>query len=196
MTNEQLNLFGFSGTHGVGKTTLCKELEARGFAVDTHSLPRAAQAALGWETLRRVEESEENMWALQDMVLAMLRERDRRILDSGVITFVDRTPVDFAGYVHVWATRLDWKIDRRRYSEYLVGCLEAMDSYARQFFVPIREEIPFVPEHNRGDLESRGMNQAAMLDFVHKYHVDYTRILTLDVHDRADEVLSAAVYRR
>lgn len=184
------NQFGFSGTHGVGKTTICRELEARGFAVDTHSLPRAAQAALGWESLRRVEESEANMWALQDMVLVMLAQRDKRIRESGVITFVDRTPVDFVGYTIVWASRLNWKIDNERFGEYLDQCANACQGYARQFFVPIRDEIAFVPEVNRGDLESREQNQAAMLEFMNKIKLDFHLVQSLDVLERANEVMT------
>lgn len=184
------NLNGFSGTHGVGKTTICAELAARGFIVNTVSLPRAAQAALGWDTLRRIEESEANMWALQDMVLVMLAKRDREIQASGHITFVDRTPVDFAGYVAVWASRLDWKIDKQRYKEYLDQCALACASYGRQFFVPIRDEIAFVPEPNRGDLESREQNQDAMLRFMDHCKIDFHLLRTLEVNDRANEVLT------
>ena len=184
------NQFGFSGTHGVGKTTICKELEARGFAVDTHSLPRAAQAALGWDSLRRVEESESNMWALQDMVLVMLAQRDKRIRESGVITFVDRTPVDFVGYTKVWAARLNWKIDMMRFAEYVNQCAVACEAYARQFFIPIRDEISFVPEVNRGDLESREDNQRAMLDFMNIRKIDFHLVQKLDVIDRADEIIT------
>jgi hypothetical protein len=165
-------------------------LEARGFRVDTHSLPRAAQKALGWDSLRRIEESEENMWALQDMVLAMLNERDRKIRSIGEVTFVDRTPVDFVGYVNVWASRLNWKIDRRRFNQYIIDCIAAMERYDGQYFFPIRDEIPFVPEHNRGDLESREQNQDAMLQFMTRSGVEFKMIMSLDVSERANEVLS------
>ena len=184
------NPFGFSGTHGVGKTTVSKELEARGFMVDTNSLPRAAQAALGWDSLRRVEESDANMWALQDMVLVMLAQRDKRIRQSGVITFVDRTPVDFVGYTFVWAERLGWNIDMVRFREYLDQCADACKGYDGQFFFPIRDEIPFVPEVNRGDLESREQNQQAMLEFMNIRGIDFHLVQSLDVEDRATEVLA------
>lgn len=184
------NQFGFSGTHGVGKTTVSKELEARGFAVDTHSLPRAAQTALGWDNLRRIEESEENMWALQDMVLVMLTERDKRIRESGVITFVDRTPVDFVGYTTVWATRLKWNIDHMRFVEYINKCSDACEGYGGQFFFPIRNEIPFVPEANRGDLESRELNQRAMLDFMETHGINFHLVQSLEINDRANEILA------
>lgn len=184
------NVFGFCGTHGTGKTSISKELEARGYAVDTNSIPRAAQARLGWSNLLIVQESEANMWALQDMVLEMLNERDTRIMQSGILTFVDRTPVDFAGYVHVWADRLDWKIDRARYDKYLENCAKVCKNYGMQFFVPIRDEIPFVPEHNRGDEASRTLNENAMLEFILNNDIRYERVYSLSVKDRADDVLA------
>lgn len=181
---------GFCGTHGTGKSTILNELAARGYAVDTNSIPRAAQIKLGWESLRVVEESEANMWALQDMVLVMLHERDTRIRESGILTFVDRTPVDFAGYVHVWADRLGWKIDRPRHEQYLMDCYAACQSYHLHIYVPMRAEIEFVPQRRRGDLESRELNQHAMCEFINRFGVLHSTVRTLDVKDRADECIS------
>lgn len=184
------NLFSFCGTHGVGKTTICEMLRERGYAVDTNSLPRAAQAELGWDKLATVMESEENMWAMQETVLRLLRERDQRILDSGVITFVDRSPVDLAGYMFLWAKRRNWVIDLVRYQAYEDACFNESGHYAAQLFIPIRAEIPFVAEDNRGDEASREINQDAMLNFMNARRIDYNYIESISVEDRVNEVLS------
>lgn len=184
------NLFSFCGTHGVGKTTIAKELEARGFVVDIKSVPRQAQERLGWDTLRRVEESESNLWAMQDLVLQILLERDERILNSGVITFVDRSPVDLVGYAYTWAHRLHWNIDRHRYHAYVDACQRACEHYGMQLYVPMTTAIPFVAEHNRGDEESRQINQTAMVDFMSMRNIEYRTIRSLPIQARADEVLT------
>lgn len=188
--NEGTKPVGFCGTHGTGKSTILNELSARGYAVDTNSLPRAAQIALGWESLREIEKSEENMWALQDMVLVMLRNRDAKIRESGILTFVDRTPVDFAGYTYVWAERLGWKIDRPRYEQYMLDCATACRNYHLHIYFPMRDEIEFVPQRRRGDKESRETNAHAMCEFINRFGILHSSVRTLDVKERADECIS------
>lgn len=183
------NLYSFCGTHGVGKTTVCLLLNNLGYAVDTNSLPRAAQKELGWDKLTTVMDSEENMWAMQDTVLRLLRERDKRILESGVITFVDRSPVDLAGYMYLWAKRREWKIDQERYIAYQNACHDECAKYAAQLYVPIRKEIPFVAEDNRGDEASRMINQEAMVDFMCSRNIEYKYVESLAPYDRVREVL-------
>lgn len=185
------DLIGFFGTHGVGKTTLCEELKRRGHAIDIASVPRAAQTRLGWPNLSPVTESEENMWAMQDMTLKLLIERDCRIRDSGVSTFVDRTPVDLAGYVKLWATRLEWSIDQSRYDAYMAALTQACDGYSVQFFVPIRKEIPFVPQPNRGDEAGRELNQKFMEEFAILLPRQVYQLPQLAISDRADFIESA-----
>lgn len=188
--NTNTNLVGLCGTHGTGKTSITTELEARGFAVDRVSLSRAAQASLGWSHLNKVEESEENMWALQDRILAALLERDTKIAQSGIVTFVDRTPVDLIGYVNLWADKLDWKIDRQHYQKYYDACWNACRNYVMQWLVIIRDEIPFVVEDNRADEASRVFHQNIMLSFMINNDIPFRLMTSLSVNDRAEEILS------
>lgn len=183
-----MNILGLFGTHGVGKTTICKELEKRGWNTNTRSVPRAAQAHLGWERLSIVEESELNLWAMQDTTLKILITRDTRINEQNLLTFVDRTPVDLVGYLTLWAQRRDWKIDMDRYAAYVEACRVQCELYRHQFYIPMCKEIPFVAELNRGDEAGREANADAMCRFVNEQAISYHNIHCVKVEERADEI--------
>lgn len=149
-------IFGLSGTHGTGKSTILTGLSDLGYSVDRSQLSRTAQKQLGWETLSIAGESVENMWALQDAILAALSERDQRIRASHKITVVERTPADLWAYTKMWCERLgiDYKEDITA-KRYHTKCRLASRLYHMNFVVRPDEAIPFVAEPNRADEKSR-----------------------------------------
>lgn len=147
---------GFTGTHGTGKSTLLKEAKDHGFAISEEQLSRAAQKMLGWESLSKAQESESNMWALQDAVMTAMYDRDRAIEEAQILTVVDRTPADIWAYTSLWCSRLGINTRKNeRAVKYKNMCRELSKRYNKFVYVPIIEEIPFVAEANRADLESR-----------------------------------------
>ncbi len=149
-------VIGLTGTHGTGKSTLLKEAKGHNFAVSEEQLSRAAQKALGWDSLSRAQESESNMWDLQDAIMAAMYDRDCFIEEAQVLTVVDRTPADIWAYTALWCNRLGINTRKNeRAIKYKNMCRELAKRYNKFVYVPIIEEIPFVAEANRADLESR-----------------------------------------
>lgn len=183
------NVIGLCGAHGTGKSTILRAVKEKGFRVSEAQLSRTAQKMLGWDSLSRAQESESNMWALQDAILAALYDRDQEIAASGKMTLVDRTPADVWGYTLLWATRLDMKVDLDRLRQYKGQCRELAARYTRHLIVPIREEIAFVAEANRADLESREFHSNAVNDFVIGGGLRHSIIQTLNIEYRAAEAI-------
>lgn len=183
------NLIGFFGTHGVGKTTTCNLLKTMGYAIHTDSVPRAAQKRLGWSELKEVEKSEANLWLMQDTTLEILKERDAKILESGVLTITDRTPIDLVGYASLWAQRRNCNIDAERFKDYIEACREQCKLYGVHINIPLHLSIRFQSQPDRGDEYSREQNQQYMLDFAHSCRNDFTsfQIESLSKEDRAAE---------
>lgn len=147
---------GLSGTHGTGKSTISKGVKESGIAVSEAQLSRTAQKLLGWDSLKRAQESVENMWALQDAVLTAMNERDEAIENSRIVTLVERTPADLWAYTKMWCGRLgiDYTTNAKAQT-YYAQCRDLINRYAMFLVVPMTAEIPFVEEPNRADLASR-----------------------------------------
>ena len=184
-------IIGLAGTHGTGKTTLLQAAKAKGIPVDESQLSRTAQTLLGWESLKPAQESQENMWALQDAILEAMSIRDSKINASGIATLVDRTPADVWGYTHLWITRLGAdKVDADRIRDYYQKCFTLATAYRVQIIVPIREEIPFVEQPNRADVQSRLFHARTVDDFIFGNGFEHCFIRSLSVEDRVNDLLS------
>lgn len=170
---------GLSGTHGTGKSTILQGVKALGYPVMEAQLSRAAQKALGWDTLKRAQESVDNMWALQDAVLTALDARDTEIEQSGMITLTERSPADLWAYTQMWCARLniDPQVDSR-VQEYQERCFQLSRRYAGLMIVPMTDAIPFVEEPNRADLESR----VPVAKYVYNFVSEATRYSPVGVH--------------
>lgn len=182
---------GLCGSHGSGKTTIVNHVRAMHGAVDeTPSLSRAAQAALGWDDMSRAEESAANMWALQDAILAAMRQRDETINAGTIPMLVDRTPADLIGYTLLWLSRIPQRqVDWKRYDSYKMQCLQLASRYRRQLFVPFRPEIVFVPESDRADEASRTFHHDEVKKFLSQSGFPYSQIVSLDPKERAREAI-------
>lgn len=149
-------LIGLSGTHGTGKSTVLQSVKHAGFSVSEVSLSRNAQKSLGWDTLSVAQESVDNMWALQDAVLAALQERDRAICESGELVLVERSPADLWAYLSMWcrAHQIDAAASPR-VARYYDALARAALAYNTVIVIPTSDSVPFVQDPNRADFESR-----------------------------------------
>jgi predicted kinase len=165
---EMNYVIGLCGTHGTGKSTVIKGLKEAGIPVDDTQLSRTAQKMLGWDSLERVHESAENLWSLQDAILAAMYDRDKIINESQTFTIVDRTPADVAAYTLLWMLKLDYigEENRHRYDTFRGQCRTMASRYALHVYFPIREEIPFVAEAQRAKLEDREMHDRHINNFL------------------------------
>jgi hypothetical protein len=187
-------IVGLFGTHGTGKSTVLKGARWAGVNIQDVSLSRAAQAALGWTELSEAEKSVENMWALQDAILAAMYDRDTEINKSQILTLVERTPADMWAYTEMWCKRLgiDFVNDRRAIS-YKNQCRVLASNYRLFIQVPMTEEVAFVAEPNRADLASRVDAEIAMQEFVLSGGLTMYRLGTTGKNNRVNEAVMAIV---
>lgn len=191
-------IVGFCGTHGTGKTTLLADMVKEGAHADTTQLSRAAQKALGWESLSKAQESVDNMWALQDAILAAMYDRDKAIMDrKGIVegrsgrcvTIVERTPADMWGYTAMWLQRLGIPESDPRAMHYKAQCRNMASNYLGFIKLPQHPGIPFVEDPNRADLASRDFVDAAVEDFLNSGGLPYFVLQSLSREERCDEAL-------
>jgi len=179
-------IVGLTGTHGTGKSTIIHGAENAGHSVSRAQLSRAAQKALGWDTLARAQENTDNMWALQDAILAAMDARDAAIAAP---TLVERTPADMWAYTKMWCERLDIDVNTDlRALQYKGECLRLSERYAEFVFVPMMQQIPFVEEPNRADLASRAPVEISIKNFIIQNELPFYAIRGITPRDRAFEI--------
>lgn len=185
-------IVGLFGTHGTGKSTVLKRAKLAGVTVQESSLSRSAQAALGWTELSEAGKSVENMWALQDAILAAMYDRDLAIAKSKILTLVERTPADMWAYTEMWCKRLgvDFVNDRKAIS-YKNQCRTMASNYRLFIQVPITKSVEFVPEPNRADLASRVDAEIAMREFALSGGLNFLKLATVGPEERATETIMA-----
>jgi len=186
-----MSLIGLTGAHGTGKSTILRGVKAFGVPAFESSLSRAAQTALGWKDLKPAEESEENMWALQEQILASMYDRDTAVLESNTFTLVDRTPADVASYVEVWKMKLERngvKIDEEHAKDFRARCRAMAAKYTYHIIVPIDEAIPFEAEDHRASLDTRDYHEKAVCQFVISGGLNYIVLLHPDNDIRVKRV--------
>lgn len=164
-------ILGICGTHGTGKSTIMNAAKEAGCKVDFSQLSRTAQKQLGWDSLSKAQESIDNMWALQDAVLQAMYDRDQRILKSGELTIVERTPADAWAYTALWCSRLgidvlDRFIQDKKAEIYLRMCRDLASTYTKFVVVPPIAEIPFERDPNRADENSRSFVEKVINEFL------------------------------
>lgn len=149
-------IVGLCGTHGTGKSTILNGVKDAGWAVDQTQLSRAAQRALGWDTLERAVENADRMWDLQEAILAGMYDRDLSIKSTGVITLVERTPADVWAYTELWCARhgIDPRTDNHA-RNYRARCMRMADAYNKFLIVEISDKVPFESDPRRADADSR-----------------------------------------
>ena len=193
---------GISGTHGTGKSSVFNalaQLHSPPYNLDRTQLSRSAQKALGWSSLSVAQESEDNVWALQNKVLESLVERDERIINSRLITLVERTPLDVWAYMVMWCKKLSIDIQSDRVQEFRDRCISAINSYSHIAIIPISDTIPFVFDPARGPEDARVSAEDDILRLAldildvnnHDYSgnlVRFKNIHSTSIRDRAEEV--------
>lgn len=181
-------ILGLSGTHGTGKSTILNGVSAAGYEVDFSQLSRSAQAALRWDRLSRAEESEENMWALQEAILGAMWDRDQAIIKSGRVTLVERSPADAWAYTLLWLHRLNLGVDSRQAISYRNRCRDMATNYAKFILVRPESAIPFVAESARADEQSRNFVDSALSLFIQGGELPHHIIESVGADARIAEV--------
>lgn len=159
-------IMAVSGTHGTGKSTVIRGLDAMEIPVLNAQISRMAQTMLGWDSLSKAQESVDNMWALQDTILTLIYDRDMQIAKSKILTVVERSPADLWAYTKMWCHRLDIDLQSERVILYKNKCRELTKAYRGFFMLYPSVMVPFQAEEARADLASRDTVQHDIEEFL------------------------------
>lgn len=162
-------LFGVSGTHGTGKSTLLRALLLEGAKVfpsmywHQTSLSRDVQTQLGISLDDFIGNSS-LMIRFQEEVMTNLIFRDFALTLPTAIgpSMVERTPVDLLTYAAMW---LQKNGDMDNYADwfelYTARCVDAMRRYTG--IIVIEPSIPFVAEAQRASGDTRDECASSLL---------------------------------
>ena len=159
-------ILAVSGTHGTGKSTVMRGLDALNIPVVNTQIARSAQQLLGWDSLTIAQESENNMWQLQDTILALMFDRDQGINENKKLSVVERCPADMWAYTKMWCTRLGVDVQSKRAMLYKQKCRNLMNEYRGVFMLYPSVLVPFQAEANRADIQSRDEVQEDLIEFL------------------------------
>lgn len=197
------NFIALSGAHGCGKTTMLNMLRDMSSTVvpgtvvpALDSIPRRAQAELGFDTLHEATTS--NFMKLQDKILDITRTTLEQLAYDNTVyassekprtVFLDRSPIDFYAYSMLWMEQqyglykkdvpqdvLQWHV------YYTTKCLVLARYYNKLVHVLPDDRIPFVTEARRA-------SEATVQRFVHhaKNFIERTttEVIEYDVFDNS-----------
>jgi predicted ATPase len=190
---------GLSGAQGGGKSSLLKELMARGWELDQFRVSRAVQAQLGWDSLDRVMDSPETMMAFQQEVLKQKYEHDVALArdESNTVILTERTFADINAYTHSWAWKFvdQGKLGLQEAVKFLMGYTTACqfgqrECYAATLLLPLMEHVVFEQDPHRAKQENAHTVYEEMERFIDvKMPIDYKKLVITckTVEDRATE---------
>lgn len=192
-----MNIIGICGTHGTGKSTVLQGVKAQGFKVNETQISRKVQKALGWETLGEAEKSVQNMWDLQETILATMYDRDQAILKSDMLTAVERTPADVWAYTEMWCTYhgIDVKQNAQAVN-FKARCRSMAEKYAKYVMVLPHDAVLFAPDPNRATLMSRKFVELAIARFIEEGSYSSYVIRSPDRKERITEMMAQMIIER
>lgn len=191
---------GLSGAQGGGKSSLLKELMARGWELDQFRVSRAVQEQLGWESLDRVMDSPETMIAFQEEVFKQKYEHDRALANDGSdkIILTERTFADINAYTHAWMWKFvdQGKIGLQEAVKFLMSytthCQFAQrECYKATLLLPLMEHVVFEHDPHRAKQENAQTVYEEIERFIDaKMPIEYKRLVITckTIEDRATQV--------
>ena len=179
-------IIGVSGTHGTGKSTLLHDAEEAGIEIYKSQISRSVQKKLGWDSLDRIQDSEDNLWDFQFAVLEALVERDREINALGVLTLAERTPADLWAYTKIWCSKMGIDPVRNPTArDYYIECKSAACKYNSFILVKMHDDIPFEQDPHRAKLDTRKNAENFITEFTGGTFVP---TFILDMSDRQERL--------
>lgn len=175
---------GFTGSHGVGKTTLARALYdviKPGIPIIDYSRPTAAAKALGYNSSRDIPQDDKSQW---DFQVAAMFEQLRAQNSAGNNSYIiDRTPIDFISYL---CYRMPWLKGTEKYELYEKIGLEFTDFDYIFYVPPFGSEIQDNGIRFLSNPEPIGQEILRLMD---KNNINYHYIKATTVKGRLDEVL-------
>lgn len=191
-------IFGLSGTHGTGKSTIVAGVKEVGLSTKEVQISRSVQAQLGWDSLERVKDSVADMWQFQDAILATMYDRDRSINDAqGKITLVERTPIDAWAYAVAWCHhyKINVMVDKKA-CYYKQQCNSMLNEYNTVMVIPAIKEVLFEEDVHRAKLDNRKLVENTISNYIEEKRVNHYLLSSISKQDRINETVSLIQFQQ
>lgn len=183
-------VIGFTGAHGVGKSTITQGIAARGIqhiAVDSQSMPRYVQQTFyPGLTLAEIVSDPDGYTVYQDRILDAIKgqlalHRARTDVD---VVLVDRTAIDLYAYAAIWNRQhsdrhRDWLLP------YRTRCAGALLGADMIFIVPPRK-FAFVAQTDRASEDTQREHHENIKSFLRMFMRPFEWVRPFSVEDRID----------
>lgn len=192
-------VIGLSGPQGAGKSSLLKELGARGYYVDDFKVSRKVQADLGWDNLDRVMDNPYAMMDFQNKVFEQKLERDLKNKERRPeYVLTERSFADISAYTTLWTWKFEFDKRLKAYevleflADYTSKCVRAQQEvYGGTILLPWMDHIQFEQDFHRAKYTDIRLFYTKLLEFMQARDLQCHNILTISaasVEDRADQV--------
>ncbi len=185
-------IIGFTGAHGVGKSTLLRAIKERqvpGLHVDDFSVSRSVQRDFyPGADLSEITAVSDNVPVFQDRIVARMQSRahDASQMHQYKFVLMDRTPIDCYAYARLWtdvhAVHKSWL------SDYKISCAKAMTRYDFVFIIPPRD-FGFEHQVDRASLETQATHHQYIKEFFRTFSRPFKVVRPLDIQDRVNTCL-------
>jgi hypothetical protein len=201
-----MKVIGLSGAQGAGKSSMLKDLMARGWHLDEFRVSRAVQAQLGWDSLARVMDSPDTMVQFQEEVFKQKYEHDlelneligaRSMDPKAHVILTERTFADIWAYTSMWTWRfheqhkLTFNEAIRFLTPFTEKCAKAQaEVYSGVLLLPFMNHIVFEDDTHRASRADVDSVYEDVDIFVSRKTPVMRKlyITTQSVSDRADQV--------
>jgi predicted ATPase len=191
-------IVGFTGAHGVGKTTILSAIAQRNLPhihVDTFSVSRSVQQDFyPGLTLSDITSDPNNVPVFQDRILERMYQRVQYLAanQEGVV-LVDRTPIDCFSYACLWVQQSknlpNITVDLDTWlGQYRMHCAKAMPSYSFVFIVPPRN-FAFEHQQDRASEATQRQHHEYIKSFFRMFARPHKIVRPLAIESRVDYCL-------
>jgi predicted ATPase len=192
-------VIGISGPQGAGKSSLLKELSARGYYVDNFKVSRQVQSDFRFDSLEQAVETPDMMMAFQNEVFRRKYEHDKANKQrKSEYVLTERSFADIVAYASVWAWKFEFDKKMTTYetleflAEFTKKCVVAQEEiYGGTILLPWMDHMVWESDKKRASRKDINIVYTNILSFLQSKELNRHNILTVtaqSIEDRADQI--------
>lgn len=186
------HIVGFTGAHGVGKSTLLGAIAhqaAQGIYVDQYSVSRNVQKDFyPDQDLSAITKVSANVPVFQEHIVDRMYQRVRDLEKvAAQWVLVDRTAIDCYAYARLWT---DQHPEHKAWlAHYKIRCARAMLAYGFVFVIPPRD-FAFEHQQDRASKQTQAQHHEYIKDFLREFARPFKVVRVKTVSSRTQYCLS------